>query len=162
MDAVNITRHWTAESTANFTHRIASDFLAQLEIKLEKGDISRTELAKRLDRTPSRVSQLFSASNMNLDSAVKLARAMDMKVALIAYDDEDPENNNGPINSEIFRACWKHLGSPANFFELSAITCPMQGSVIYQTTASTVGPADTMRVTQFTLSQTAMTRERIC
>jgi hypothetical protein len=159
---MNTTRHWTAESTANFTHRIASDFLAQLEIKLEKGEISRGDLAKRLHRTPGRVSQLFTASNMNLESAVRLARAMDMKVALIAYEDEDPENNNGPINSEIFHACWKHLGSPANFFELSAITCPAQGNVIYQATASTVGSDDNLRFTPFALSQTAITRERIC
>ncbi len=110
MEKLNSSEHWTAESTENFVHRIASDFLAQLETKIEKGEVSRTELAHRLDRTPGRVSQLFNPGNITIGSAVRLVRAMDMKVALVAYDDNDPENHNGPVNSDIFYRCWRHMG----------------------------------------------------
>jgi len=84
MEKLNSLKHWTAESTENFVHRIASDFLAQLETKIEKGEISRSELAQRLDRSPGRVSQLFNPGNITIGSAVRLVRAMNMKVALIA------------------------------------------------------------------------------
>jgi hypothetical protein len=117
-------RHWT-DSTINFTHRIASDFLAQVETKIEKGEVNHSELARRLDRTPGRVSQLFNAGNITLSSAVRLARAASMKVALVAYDDGDPQNNNGPVNPEIFTQCWKYMGGPTTFFELTDIVAPI-------------------------------------
>lgn len=125
MEKLNSLKHWTAESTENFVHRIASDFLAQLETKIEKGEISRSELAQRLDRSPGRVSQLFNPGNITIGSAVRLVRAMNMKVALIAYDDNDPENHNGPINSDIFSRCWRHMGAPATFFELTHNVMPV-------------------------------------
>jgi hypothetical protein len=112
--------HWTAESVENFTYRIAADFLAQVETKIENGEVSRTELAQRLDRTPGRVSQLFNnPGNLTVTSAVRLVRAAGMKVALVAYEDNDPQNNNGPINSAIFHQCWKDMGAPTTFFELA-------------------------------------------
>ena len=112
--------HWTAGSIENFTYRIAADFLAQVETKIENGDISRAELAQRLSRTAGRVSQLFNnPGNLTVTSAVRLVRAAGMKVALVAYEDADPNNNNGPVNSAIFNQCWEHMGTPTTFFELA-------------------------------------------
>jgi hypothetical protein len=125
MEKLNSSKHWTAGSTEDFVHRIASDFLAQLETRIEKGEVSRSELAHRLDRTPGRVSQLFNPGNITIGSAVRLVRAMDMKVALVAYDDDDPENRNGPVNSDIFYRCWKHMGAPITFFELTHSIAPV-------------------------------------
>ncbi|HEY6769553.1 MAG TPA: hypothetical protein VI386_32825 [Candidatus Sulfotelmatobacter sp.] len=123
MEQLKSSEHWTAESIANFTYRIAADFLAQVETKIEKGEVNRTELAKRLDRTPGRVSQLLNnPGNLTVNSAVRLVRAAGMKVALVAYEDSDPENNNGPVNSAIFYQCWKHAGAPTTFFDLTAST----------------------------------------
>lgn len=126
METLNSPKHWTAESTDNFVHRIASDFLAQLEIKIESGKISRSELAQRLDRSPGRVSQLFNPGNITIGTAVKLVRAMEMKVALVAYDDNDPENHSGPVNSEIFSRCWQFTGAPRTFFELANHMIPVE------------------------------------
>jgi hypothetical protein len=120
---VKSSEHWTANSIENFTYRIAADFLAQVETKVESGEISRTELAQRLDRTPGRVSQLFNnPGNLTVTSAVRLVRAAGMKVALVAYEDNDPQNDNGPINSAIFHQCWKDMGSPTTFFALNSTT----------------------------------------
>ena len=43
-----------------------------------------------------------------------------VKVSVVAYDDADPNNNNGPINSEIFAQCWQNCGKPSDFFSLQA------------------------------------------
>jgi len=123
-------KHWTAESIEDFTFRIASDFLAQVETKIEAGEITRAELAHRLSRTPGRVSQLFNnPGNLTVTSAVRLVRAAGMKVALVAYDDNDPQNNNGPINSEMFSRCWTYMGAPKTFFEFASATASVGNCV---------------------------------
>jgi DNA-binding phage protein len=116
-------KHWTANNTGAFVHRIASDFVAQLENKLQKDGSNHAELASRLGVTPGRVSQVLNTpGNLTLRNIVQYVRALGLKVAIVAYDDGDPQNHNGPVNSEIFAACWKNAGSPANFFELSQFT----------------------------------------
>jgi hypothetical protein len=45
-----------------------------------------------------------------------------MKVAVVAYDDGDPSNEKGPINSEIFSVCWSQCGRPRDFFDLQEYT----------------------------------------
>lgn len=120
MDKLKASKHWTAESAENFTYRIASDFLAQVEMQIEKSGMSRSEVAHRLKRTLGRVSQLFNPGNITVGSAVRLSDATGLKVALVAYDDNDPENHNGPVNSELFYRCWKHMGAPKTFFELAS------------------------------------------
>jgi len=118
MEKLNTSRHWTSSSIEDFTYRIASDFIAQIENNNEKNGTTKTDLAIRLNRTLGRVSQLFNPSNITLNSAVKLGQASGMKVALVAYDDNDCQNQNGPINSEIFYQCWIAMRCPENFFEL--------------------------------------------
>jgi hypothetical protein len=161
MEKLNHNRHWTADSPRNFTHRIASDFLAQVEIKLEKEDINRNELANRLHRTPGRVSQLFSADSMSLGTAVRLARAVDMKVALVAYEDANPQSGGGPVNSEIFHECWKQLGSPGNFFELNSVI-RLEHGFACQAMASTMEATDDIPVTPLKLTRTAVTHASNC
>jgi hypothetical protein len=132
MEQLGLSEHWTAESVSNFTYRIAADFLAQVETKIENGEVSRTELAQRLDRTAGRVSQLFNnPGNLTVTSAVRLVRAAGMKVALVAYEDNDPQNNNGPVNSAIFYQCWKHMGAPTTFFALANTVAPVSTSNCY-------------------------------
>src|SRR5271166_3953667 len=95
--------HWTEKSIGSFVHRISFDFVTQIQKKLEKDHVSKREFASQLNVTPGRVSQLFNdPGNLTLVSAVECARRAGMKVALVAYEDNDPENNSGPINSEIF------------------------------------------------------------
>jgi len=118
--------HWTSQSVEDFTYRIASDFIAQIENSNERHGITRTDLAVRLKRSLGRVSQLFNPSNMRLSTAVQVGQASGMKIALIAYDDNDPQNQNGPINSEIFYQCWRAMGAPKDFFELREQMFPVE------------------------------------
>jgi transcriptional regulator with XRE-family HTH domain len=116
---MNNVRHWTSESVEDFVYQISSDFVGQIETKLEKLGRSYTELAEHIGVSPSRVSQVLNnPGNMTLESTARYARAIGMKVALVAYDDADPTNNNGPINAEVFTRCWEYLGSPRDLFSV--------------------------------------------
>jgi len=157
METVN-TKHWTSRSVEDFTYRIASDFLAQIELHNENNGPTKTELADRLERTLGRVSQMFNPGNITLSSAVRLSQASGMKVALVAYDDNDTGNSQGPINSEIFYRCWKHMGSPANFFELEHAVAPVK-NIGYIAQAANVEVSIATEVMK--LKQNAVTRPTI-
>lgn len=112
-------KHWTASTIDNFVFQIAADFTLQLEKKIDEGPIRNKELAQRLKVTPSAVSQrLNNPGNFKISSMTEYALALGMKVAVVAYEDGDPENNNGPINSEVFYECWKRQGRPRDFYDL--------------------------------------------
>jgi transcriptional regulator with XRE-family HTH domain len=112
--------HWTARSTSAFVFRISSDFVAQLQSKLEAEGTTHSELAKRIGVTLGRVSQVLNdPGNLTLKGTVRFARALGMKVAVVAYDDGDSINRKGPVSPEIFHACWNLAGAPRDFFELA-------------------------------------------
>lgn len=113
--------HWTDESTDDFLYKIAADFVRQLENHL--GEVTQQRLADRLGVTPGRVSQVLNKpGNLTLKKCIQYARALGKKVALVAYDDGDSENINGPVNAQIFERCWINAGRPADFFALEDST----------------------------------------
>lgn len=113
------TTHWTNSSYTDFAYRIASDFTAQIEMKLESIPMERKDYATLVGVKPSRVSQILNdPGNLGLESMVRYARVLGMKIAVVAYEDGDPNNHNGPINSQVFSESWKKLGKPRHFFEL--------------------------------------------
>lgn len=112
-----MTTHWTEQGIEDFAFRIAADFIAQLEDMMEVVPMSKKELANKLRVTKGRISQMFNnPGNLSLETIVEYSRALNMKVALVAYDDNDPGNDNGPINSDIFRICWEKAGKPRDFW----------------------------------------------
>jgi transcriptional regulator with XRE-family HTH domain len=114
--------HWTQRSTADFVYNISSNFVAQLETRMEDMPMSKTELAERIGKTNGRVSQVFNdPGNLSLRVIVEYARALGMKVGIIAYDDGDPGNNNGPINPDVFVASWEKVGRPSDLFEVAEV-----------------------------------------
>lgn len=118
------TNHWTTQSLGDFAYWVASDFTAQIESRLEEKEIGKNDFAGLLDVSVSRVSQVLNdPGNITLGNVVKYARALGMKVALVAYDDADPENEKGPITAEVFTKCWERLGSPNDLFELQEFLC---------------------------------------
>jgi predicted XRE-type DNA-binding protein len=123
----NHVTHWTSRSVDDFTYRIASDFVGQIEAKLESNGTPRTRFAKAIGVTPGRVSQVLNnPTYFNLKSMVSYAKAAGMKVAVIAYDDDDPKNEKGPINAQVFSSSWDRAGKPRDLFELRhAVTRPI-------------------------------------
>lgn len=115
------TMHWTERSIDDFLYKIAADFVDQLQLAMASMPLSQTELAKHLGITRGRVSQIFNnPGNLTLKQIIRYARALNLKVSIVAYDDKDSEHERGPINSDIFRLCWENAGSPDNFRQLSA------------------------------------------
>jgi transcriptional regulator with XRE-family HTH domain len=111
--------HWTTRSTEDFVYSISSDFALQIENKMDEGRITQSELAEKLGITAGRVSQILrNPGNLTLKKMVEYARSLGMKVSIVAYEDGDPENHNGPINSQIFSTCWTKAGKPTDFFAL--------------------------------------------
>jgi len=111
--------HWTNRSNKDFLFRIAADFVAQLEDKMESLSISQDELARKLGVTKGRVSQILNnPGNITLGKVVEYARTLKMKVSIVAYEDDDPNNERGPINSAVFNICWERYGKPQDFWAL--------------------------------------------
>jgi len=114
--------HWTERSIKDYLFRVATDFVAQLEKKMELKDISQDELAQKLGITKGRVSQVLNhPGNISLAVFAKYARALGMKMSVVAYDDNDLLNKKGPINSEIFETCWQECGKPRDFWAFQEI-----------------------------------------
>jgi transcriptional regulator with XRE-family HTH domain len=113
-------QHWTAHSTQDYLSRIIFDFLGQLEKRLESIPMSQRDLSRKLGVTEGAVSQTFNnIGGLNLRKAVNYAQAVGLKIAILAYNDDDPNNERGPINSEIFELCWEKQGKPIDFFALN-------------------------------------------
>lgn len=106
--------HWTSNDDKSFLSRITFDFVAQLEQKLETTGTTQADLATEMGVSEGAVSQVMglSRTNLNLKTMARYARALGMKLAVVAYDDGDRENLRGPVGSEIFAICWERLGMP--------------------------------------------------
>jgi transcriptional regulator with XRE-family HTH domain len=116
----NVTIHWTERSVNDFLYRIASDFVTQLKQRIQSETVSKAKLAEKLGVSKGRVSQILNnPGNLTLKMIIKCARALGMKVAIVAYDDGDQTNERGPINSEIFRVCWENSGKPIDFWSIA-------------------------------------------
>jgi transcriptional regulator with XRE-family HTH domain len=116
-------QHWTSTTLEDFAYWVTSDFTAQIETRLEEKGISKSTFAKRLDVSPSRVSQVLNdPGNLTLGNVVKYPRVLGMKVALVVYEDNDPDNGKGPINADVFTRCWERMGCPREIFDLENMT----------------------------------------
>ena len=111
--------HWTSDSNESFQFRVAMDFVVQLEKKMDSDGVNQKELARRLGVSVGRVSQVLNdPGRLNWKSVVSYARALGLKASLVAYDDQDSLNVQGPVNSEIFSLCWQRAGCPRTAFDL--------------------------------------------
>lgn len=115
--------HWTERSLDSFVYRISSDFALQIENKMAEEGVSQSDLADLLGVTDGRVSQVLrNPGNLTLRKMIEYARSVKMKISVVAYDDNDPDNKKGPIHSEIFNQCWQKAGRPSDFFALKNCT----------------------------------------
>jgi predicted XRE-type DNA-binding protein len=113
--------HYTGANDESFVNRITFDFIAQMANRLETSKMKQSELAEKLDVGESAVSQVLNLGRMNLTLKlmVRYARALGMKVAIVAYDDHDPHNENGPVGSEIFGLSWEKIGRPRDVWSVN-------------------------------------------
>jgi transcriptional regulator with XRE-family HTH domain len=115
--ASSCVKHWTNESISAFVFAIVSDFLADIETVMEDEKIMRKDLALRMGVSEGRVSQIFSSPDkIGVTTIVRLAKALGMKVAIVAYSDGDPLNEKGPILATVFNKSWQAAGKPGDLF----------------------------------------------
>jgi transcriptional regulator with XRE-family HTH domain len=111
-------KHWTEESTENFRYRLAFDFIEDLQSRMEEKSLSQAAIAKLLGISEGRVSQVFhNPGNLTIDTMIEYARALEVKLSIVAYDDGDKENEQGLIPAEIFRLCWEKCGMPSSMWD---------------------------------------------
>jgi transcriptional regulator with XRE-family HTH domain len=115
----NVT-HWTERSTKDFLYSIASDFIEQLQERMEAIPMTQSELARAARVTKGYVSRVFkNPGNLSLDTIVKFARIVGLKVSIVGYlDTNDPANSRGPISADVFRAVWQNAGQPADMWAI--------------------------------------------
>jgi len=76
------------------TDDLQHQFLQQIKKKMQEKNINRAELARRLDVTPSRVTQMFYTNrNLRFDTACRLVRALDCKL-VFTMEEEDHETED--------------------------------------------------------------------
>jgi transcriptional regulator with XRE-family HTH domain len=128
----HLSKHWTERRIEDFLYRVGFDFVQQIEELMKPSGTSQSELAKKLGVTEGRVSQVLNnPGNLTLRKVIEYARALQRKVAIVVYDDGDPDNANGPVNAEIFARCWDRSGKPSDFFEVDdKLRAPAAASVI--------------------------------
>jgi len=115
--------HWTQNTTADFIYSISSNFVAQIETKIEEEGVSQNEIASKMNKTSGRISQVLNnPGNLSIRVMVELARALGMKVSIVAYDDHDPNNDLGPIAPDVFVKCWERAGYPASLLDVEKLS----------------------------------------
>lgn len=115
--------HWTGSSSDDYLYRIGADYIRQLEEVMQASGINQAQLAESLCVTEGRVSQVLNnPGNLTLRKVIEYVRAIKKKVAMVVYDDVDPDNHNGPVSSQIFTVCWERCGKPTDFFSLNEWT----------------------------------------
>jgi transcriptional regulator with XRE-family HTH domain len=112
---MNNVAHWTERSTQDFLYSIASDFIEDLKEKMIALGMNQQKLANAAKVNKSYVSRTFKdPGNLTLETIVKFARSVGMKVSLVAYEDGDTTNERGPVDSSVFRLCWEKAKQPAD------------------------------------------------
>lgn len=106
--------HWTQDSVSDFVYSISLDFFTQLEDRIQESGMQRKEVADKLSVTPSAVSQMLNSppEKPELETLVKYARGLGLKVSVVLYNDDDPNNERGPVYSGIFEKSWEALKHP--------------------------------------------------
>jgi hypothetical protein len=123
--------NWGNRDDDDFLYQIGFDFVAQLEEVMKSTPLDRAGLAKKLGVSKGRVSQILNnPGNLTLKLVVQYARALDRKVAIVAYDDDDSAHTRGPVHPQVFVACWEKDGKPTDMFSIGSAVASTTGSQI--------------------------------
>lgn len=123
-------RHWTEESPDALAHRLAFDFIAQVENRLDTLALSQTDLAKKLNVSEGAVSKLLNnPQNLTIRTIAKYSRALGINAAIVTYEEGDAHVS--PINPSVFTACWKRLGKPHDMWDVEWMVVQHSSTHVY-------------------------------
>ena len=111
--------HWTEEGPTAFVHALVTSYVRDLNALLSSIEMGTKELGERsgLGKQAAQ-STLENVLRWTTEKMVFWARTAGLKVSIVVYDDGDPDNEKGPVDSRCFYACWKKCGSPRTVKEL--------------------------------------------
>jgi len=113
--------HYTADPVG-FRSHLALDCMDQVQRVMAESGITQRALAQQLGITEGRVSQLLnSPGNLTLDKLVQMAFAVDRKLGILLYDDDDRKHEKGPVFGEVFRRTWELAGKPRTGWDLEEL-----------------------------------------
>ena len=109
--------HWTDKSPKYFRLNIARNFVTRIEAKLEEMERSYSEFASMLGVSKGRVSRVFNnPGNLTLDTMIRWCRALDMKPAIVVYEDSAIPGRAAPIHPDVFVKCWEEMQYPTDMW----------------------------------------------
>ena len=111
--------HWTNESIDDFVSCVVLDFLEDIINRMEDCNISKKELAEKMEVSEDFISDILNnPDKLTIKLMVKLTRALNIKITFMIYDDDDVENEIGPIFPRVIRKCWEIMNKPKNDWEV--------------------------------------------
>lgn len=108
-------KHWTEKSPEDFAYSIGSCFLDVIESRLDQIGEDRNWLILSL-KLPKNI--FDKPYLLTLPMAALMARTVDLKVALVAYNDRDKSNKKGPIHACVFQKIWEAAGKPRDMWSV--------------------------------------------
>jgi transcriptional regulator with XRE-family HTH domain len=108
---------WTDKSPKHFRFNMAQNFVTRIESKLDELGWSHSEFATTLGVTKGRISRVFNnPGNLTLDTMIRWCRALDLKPAIVVYEDSAVPNRDAPIHPAVFIKCWEALECPTDMW----------------------------------------------
>jgi transcriptional regulator with XRE-family HTH domain len=113
---------WTGD-VESLRYHAAFNFITTLATRMQKLNITQRELANRLGVSESRISRIFNNhGNLTLAKMIELAKVVNHKIAVVPYDDEDPDFEKAPVIADVFVELWQLHARPHNFDEIQSIS----------------------------------------
>jgi len=121
MGAKATKKHWT-EEVGSFQNHVTEELLTALEDRLEAKGLNRRKFAELLGVSEGRVSQIFSdPGNLTLSKMIEWTRKLGLKLSILAYDDDDPDNVLGPVFADVFTGVWEVFEKPRDYEDLARV-----------------------------------------
>lgn len=109
--------HWSAKSDDDFRFCVASQFVDQIEKRLEELEMSYTDLAKKINRTLGRVSQFMNdPGDLKLSTMVRIVRVLGLKFTIVVYAEDQ---SRGIVEPVFVKRCWEHHKCPTNRWDVN-------------------------------------------
>ncbi|MCP3681286.1 MAG: helix-turn-helix transcriptional regulator [bacterium] len=110
-------KHWTEDAGA-FRHWVVDEFVDVIKARLKEKNISQETFADMANCSKLAVLEILNKEEyqlLGISDMIKWARALGLKLSIVVYDDDDPDNKLGPVFAEAFVDLWDKCLRPRNF-----------------------------------------------
>ena len=96
------------------------DFILMINKHIKENNIQQKDIARKIGCTQGYVSQILNEyyDNLTVESLIKLAGAIGMKIAIVPY--ESPSSAM-PVFPAVFTTLWEKAGRPTDYDDVIAV-----------------------------------------